>query len=437
MKISTASISVSRTPGRPLSPILAQVSLVGIAAFLAAYSVFDARALYSDAQEVSPVGNIATVASLGLLAIAALSVVFSLADRRTSVGILQFALFAAFSGLLLARLYHDGLSSSYGTILVLAVLFSVSLQSTSSEFILTSLAWSLRLLLLASVIAVFFSPDWALVPPERSGRELFGLNSRLIGFSASPNYIATAAGLLLLLELFGHASRSVKLRVVSSFLCAVVLLWAQSRSVLFGVTLVIVLYLATRSKHGARRLFVAASWSLIAVSAVLPMLDFRNSTFLGDDPSDLTTGRTEIWRSAASELGQYWLTGLPAEDAKYLLGGAFNAHNQILETLLSGGVLLLVANLALLFIISVLILRNPLAPPLAAALLLFISAQFLFGTPFRVTGLSWNLLLLSVLVLEASALPFTSRYSDSLSYRNGSVPSRFGKLPTQKRMSAN
>ncbi len=409
----------TRVDRTPLSVNLVQVALVGLVIFLALNSVLDARSLYSDSEESSPVGSTAAVASLTILGLCIASILLSLRDRRIRLGLVQLVAFFAFAALYLLRLIHDGFVPSVGTLLAVIVIFAVSVQAAYSAKVLESVKWSLRLILIASLVAAVVEPDWALVPPESAGRALFGFDTRLIGFSASPNYLATGAGVLFLLECF--SARRAKKWVWFSWLllCIVVLGWTQSRSVILGVSLAGAIYLVARRTGKQNRYFIAVTWILIGLSWVIPFLTANNIRTGTEGFEDFTTGRTNIWFSAWSEMGEFWRFGVPTYDARVILGAASNAHNQILELLMAGGIVALLSMATLLVTLSVIASRDSLAGPLGGALLVYTCSQFIFGTPLRVMGLSWNLLAIAVLVLQISA-----HQQLSIAYRQGHAVAR-------------
>nr|WP_277819614.1 O-antigen ligase family protein [Dietzia sp. B44] len=291
-----------------------------------------------------------------------------------------------------------------------------SVQGAGRPLYLVAAKWALRVVVFGSLLAGVFFPDWALVPFGVSDRSLFGFSTRLVGLATSPNYLGLAAATLLIVELTS-ASKARRLLsaaglgvVASLAVAAYVMLWAQSRGVIIAAFVAALSLLLSRLLGQSNWAYVASSWLAVGSSALV-VFWIPGDVFLNDSLDDSSSGRVDIWASVLSSWDQYRLFGVSQNSATLIQYGAGNAHNGLLELLVTGGMPLLSAALVLFISSSVIILRAGSAGALAGVVLVFVSWQFLFGTPLRLTSLNWNLLVVILLVGACSRASFTQLVS--------------------------
>lgn len=379
--------------------------------YLAVYSLLDSRSVYSDESGSAQLGLVPTIFSGLALFLGSLVIATAIAEPKVRLGPLQAAVFVFGSSFWLSRLVHDGLGSSLSALLVAILLFAFSLQQPELSYRPGLARLALRVLVLGSVVSALFFPDWAFVPAEHSGRDLLGAGTRLIGLAASPNYLAVAAGTLLFVEissrpLRGQAGRAVS--TLSTFVAVVAVLWTQSRSVMLAVGVAVLLIYASRKRSRATRYLVAASGAFVVLSVVVVVLR-AFGVLVGQELLEATSGRIDIWASVISGWSEFALLGVPADHAIELQSGAGNAHNGVLEALITGGVPFLAATGGLLVIFGRVLWNNPKGGMFGGLLLVLITGQLVFGTSLRMNGLVWNLVPVLLLVGECGRLQFSQR----------------------------
>jgi O-antigen ligase len=131
-------------------------------------------------------------------------------------------------------------------------------------------------------------------------------------------------------------------RIVIALCSLFALVWCASRSSMFAVALAIVVYLAVSRTRAHSRAFVAFLLLSIAFAAVciLPLITHNPAAF---------TNRGYIWQASQGAFAQHplfgngsdWFTVIGSSSAS--LGPTwFHAHNQFLQLLVTGGVVLAV-----------------------------------------------------------------------------------------------
>lgn len=398
-----------------IADTLRAMVVVVIIGFLVVFALVDSRSAYTGAAGPQ-LGLLPLVASFGVLLLAASALLLTLADRSIKLGLFHLSVLLFVLVYWLAVVYNNGFMAGAVAVMVAAVLMAFSVQGAGRPLYLVAAKWALRVVVFGSLLAGVFFPDWALVPFGVSDRSLFGFSTRLVGLATSPNYLGLAAATLLIVELTS-ASKARRLLsaaglgvVASLAVAAYVMLWAQSRGVIIAAFVAALSLLLSRLLGQSNWAYVASSWLAVGSSALV-VFWIPGDVFLNDSLDDSSSGRVDIWASVLSSWDQYRLFGVSQNSATLIQYGAGNAHNGLLELLVTGGMPLLSAALVLFISSSVIILRAGSAGALAGVVLVFVSWQFLFGTPLRLTSLNWNLLVVILLVGACSRASFTQLVS--------------------------
>ena len=376
------------------------------------FAIADNRSVYSDRSvDVSsnPLGSAGLIIQLAALVLAAGLMATRLMNDARSHWPLPSVLpylgifFITAAAISLAK---GELGPAFGALVACVTLAAVSLTPTSPVSVLGHVRGFLRLQVLASVALGILLPLWALVPPEHNSRTFFGVDSRLIGLTSGPNYMGATAAVLFILELF-VLTRGRLLRAVFATLALVAVVWSQSRTGLGVIALTSLLALMARLLHREglltlARLFV---WGPIIVMATAPFAILAFIESRSELLASITTGRVYVWQAALDAVRAAPLFGLTHEEFAAIVQSYSseyqfsNAHNQLLETMATGGIVMATLLLLLLTTLGkslVLQARTQLAP---LALSFGVLGQLPFGTPLRLTGFSWNLVAAAILVL--------------------------------------
>lgn len=332
-------------------------------------------------------------------------------------------LYLALQGVIIVA--HSWWGALPGWVVVLLVLVVVSSGFETVGTVERRLRWGFRAYVVGSLAAMAVIPDWALVPSESSSRALFGSRDRLIGLTDSSNYMGLVACILFALEV-GAMSRGKRFSVLFALAALVACILSQSRTSLLSIGLVSLLYVAYRIGLLAFNTD-KGSWAMrlaVAGSVAVPLAVF-SSLYLNrqEDLESLTTGRLSIWVWSLREFAEkpvfghghsvftpaYW-----ADNPGYFDLQFANAHNQVLETLVRGGVVEGIGLLAMLLALLGLAMRTRSHPYGITVVLLGITlfTQLMFGTPLRLAGISWNLVQLAAFVAIGVAV-LVDRESDS------------------------
>ncbi|MFJ5872511.1 O-antigen ligase family protein [Dietzia maris] len=310
----------------------------------------------------------------------------------------------------LARFYHDGIAAAAPALMATFTLVGFALKVPGEERYLPIVRALLRAVVLGSFLAAVFNPAWALVPEGVSERSVFGLETRLIGLSTSPNYIAVVAVLLFCFELSGALIRRAFDMANAGFasLAVIVAIWAQSRGVLMAMFVIALIAAFSRAGYKFARRSVLVSWLFLGFACLIVVVASVGA-MVDDEVNELTTGRISIWSNILRNFASFLWFGASSRDALLIQNEAGNAHNGYLEALISGGVGFLLLTILLLVVVSYTILAGGERAALAGMLFLFIAVQFAFGTPLRAFSLSWNFVVLVLLVGECGRCLLVSR----------------------------
>ncbi|WP_110239765.1 O-antigen ligase family protein [Nocardioides gilvus] len=308
---------------------------------------------------------------------------------------------------------HTSWDALPGWLVVFLVLLVVVAGYEPVDQVERRIRWWLRALILGSLVVMVVIPDWALVPPEHTSRTLIGTKLRLIGLTDSSNYIGLLACISFALEA-GAKKRRVRFSALFAVAALVACTLSQSRIPLLAIALVVVVYLAHRFVPRAfNRPRISWLMGLSFAGALAVPIAVATSVFLNSQDSieRFTTGRLSIWVWTWQEFKQkpffgqgHWV--LTPEYWKTHLGRGYdqeplpNAHNQVLETLVRGGLLEGLGLLLMVVALLVLVKQARLRPYGMTVLFLGVVtfSQFIFGTPFRTAGITWNLVQLAALV---------------------------------------
>jgi O-antigen ligase len=294
---------------------------------------------------------------------------------------------------------------AFGAAGACAVLTAVSLTPEPPYVVLARVRGFLRLQVSISLILGVLIPSWALVPAWHNSREFFGIGSRLIGLTAGPNYMGATAAVLLILEIF-LATRGHLLRAIFGSLALTAVFWSQSRTAIVISALSCLLWIMARimPQRSLAKLASLVIWVPILAMPVVPfvLLSFMDSR--PDAVASFTTGRVYVWQAGLDAMSTAPFFGLTHEEfnavmQRYSTSEFSNAHNQLLETWATGGAVMAAILILLLLSLGrslVLQARNHLAP---LALSFGVLGQLPFGTPFRLSGATWNLIAVSILIL--------------------------------------
>jgi hypothetical protein len=415
------------------------------------FAIADDRSVYSDRLEAglsNPLGSVGLVLQLVTLLVAAALTISRLANdagTRRPLPRLAVPLILFFFVNLAITLARAEPGPIFGLITSCAVLLAISLSRERPEATLLRVRSFLRLQVGLSLLLAVLSPAWALVPPEHNGRSLFGLDTRLIGLAAGPNYLGAAAAILCILELFlPRRGRILTTLLVAQAIVATV--WSQSRTglVIVALGLALALYVHVFGKSQVPVIARLYTWGPVAAMFGAPLLVLTVMSGYSSEAISLTTGRVYVW-SAAMEAGvRSPLFGVPRQEFTQIVAlnahgyDFLNAHNQLLETLATGGVVMVLALMILLGAVVRGVLLQSRFALVPVALSFAVLGQLAFGTPLKLEGLSWNLAsaaLLVVCTLDWSARdggPVTSQRQDGSS-RSPSLPTRAWSGPPAPR----
>jgi O-antigen ligase len=376
------------------------------------FAIADDRSVYNDRLEVglsNPLGSLGLALQLVTLLVAAaltISRLASDASARRPLPPLAIPLILFFFINLAITLARAEPGPIFGLITSCAVLLAISLSRERPQAALLRVRSFLRLQVGLSLLLALLNPAWALVPPEHNGRSLFGLESRLIGLAAGPNYLGAAAAILCILEvLLPRRGRFFATFFFVQSIAATI--WSQSRTGLVIIALGLALALSVRA-FGKSHVPVIArlyTWGPIAAMFGAPLLVLTVMGGYSSEAISLTTGRVYVW-SAAMEAGvRSPLFGVPRQEFTQIVAlnahgyDFLNAHNQLLETLATGGLLMVLALLMLLGAVVRGVLLQSRVALIPVALSFAVLGQLAFGTPLKLEGLSWNLASAALLVV--------------------------------------
>lgn len=283
---------------------------------------------------------------------------------------------------------------------------------------LTAIAASLSLLLgiLGHPNAFRSDSSGNLITADKA---LFGGSGLLQGLFASENNMAT----FLVIGLPScFATLSTRMRLVSVTVCLVAIAWASSRSAWVAVAAMAVL--AIFSPRLGSRFIRGVTVLALAVSALLPFLSL---------PVHSLSDRPYIWENVIRLMresntwafggGVEWFQSTSQDATTYISSAAaFQAHNQVLQLLATGGVALLVALIPLFR--STLRATRQLPGTdlqfLAGCWLVAVLVVGMLETPFGIAdrALFWPVTLVPIAVLVATG----ARPMDSSDPALGSVP---------------
>lgn len=314
---------------------------------------------------------------------------------------------------LVALLLHSAWSGLTGWLtaaIVVVVLISAPESASATE---KRLRHWLRAYVIASLLSAILLPEWALVPEASNSRALFGIEDRLIGFTSSSNYLGVVSALSFALEA-GNTIRGDRRSKYFAFLALATCILTQSRSPIVAVGIILIFALAVRMQLvSLQRPKISVTLFTLAFASAFPILflwfgNSRSEALL----QEITTGRVRIWQTVYSMIRESPLVGhgpnVFTEDywLQYSTSGIFfNAHNQWLESASRGG-LLEVSGLFI-FLLALLRLTTKARSSefgfvvLAISVIIFV--QLTIGTPFRISGITWNLVQLSALLGIAMA----------------------------------
>lgn len=371
------------------------------------FAVADDRSIYSSGRQSNPLGGTGTFLLLSSLTLAAgLVLHYGLTAWKESRAIPPVApwLLVYFSFDAMLQLVRGEFHQLTGILIPCLVLLAFSLLDEEPGRVMLRVRRVLRVQVLLSLALALLIPSWALVPPEHSGRALFGLGTRLIGLSAGPNYLGSACAMLLILEVglkTGHRS----LRFICGLAAISAGVWAQGRTSL-AVMLVgaaAALLLPRLQPVSQAKLSRALVWLPVVGMLGLPLLILWAMRFNSESLASLTTGRVYVWQVAWELIKNAPLGGNSQAAITATIDAAtgedlLNAHNQLLETFTRGGIILAIPMLGLLFSLCKHLSDSARDVRLIAPLALVVLGQLPFGTPLRLQGLSWNVVELAVLV---------------------------------------
>lgn len=266
----------------------------------------------------------------------------------------------------------------------------------------------LRSYIIASAMAALVVPEWAWVPETSNSRSLFGFEDRLIGFTSGSNYLGVVSALSFALET-GNSLRGDRRSKYFAVLALAACVLSQSRSPILAIILIAVFALAIRL-----RIVVLARPRVSLTLVVLVLFSFLPVLFLllgnsrtGAMLQEITTGRVTIWQTVFAMVRESpWIGHGPNVFtqnywAEYSVSQSFsNAHNQWLESASRGGI---VETLGLLIFLVGLVnmisrSRNSEFGFVVLAVGMVIFVQLAIGTPFRLSGITWNLVQFSTLL---------------------------------------
>lgn len=379
-------------------------------AYPGVYAILNGRKAYGES--TSPwSASLQTVSFLSHALIVAACALVLAAPRRRRTGALGIGRGALIYLLLqgLVIVVHGSWSAILGWLVVALVLWVIITTHETAEKTEWRIRWGLRTYISASLAAMVINPQWALVPETSNSRSLFGIEPRLIGFTDSSNYLGLISAMLFALELAAFSRQRKPSTVMFAGLALTTCLFTQSRTPLFAIVLVSALFFVKWA--GLARFNTPRQSALLTVlacsSLIPPIISLYASSNTLAVLERVTTGRTTIWNIAFEEFMKSPLIGAghgvfstdfwasrpsPLEYS--------NAHNQVLETVARGGLIELLG-LVVFLVAIVRMTRRVQGTEFGFAVLLLATVTFCqlaTGTPFRTSGITWNLLELAALV---------------------------------------
>ncbi|WEO77988.1 O-antigen ligase family protein [Cryobacterium sp. SO2] len=388
-----------------------------------------------------PIPAIARAVSLVCVGLAAWAVLQSATNARRGVGAVIAAMLFFYMAMIMSGLVGatPGIPEQYVTTPVLVLAFLVH-GGYSAEWLLRAARFNLRLVVVLSLIAAIVLPLLAFNSDD--SRSLFGIG-RLEGITAHPNTLGAVAVVAVVIELKLSSSR---VWVLIPFLA---LTFAQSNT----SWIALILALAVRRDLLAKTLrFLAVAGVLLASSIVVIWPDKANAlvgAVLGDNFT--FNGRTKIWDAAMIGFNEYPIFGYgptlldQSYRDRYLpnFDAAAQAHNQLVQSLASAGIIGL---LSLLVLAVVLYKRagdlRRLGDATGLALLVLLTMRAATETPLRPGGAGLPTFILIVVICyiatsweEQSALRATEGTSNAV-IREDELPSHVRPEPIPLRSSA-
>lgn len=403
--------------GRTLLKGCGALGLVLVGLFPAGSLLFNGRAFYEQGPLLEGGGRLLFstwhFGALLLCAVGALA-----GGRANGIAKTLFTYFAVVSITSLANVGpSEVVGILYGGLIVWCVGHYAGDQMQRSWILLRSV---LRLYLLVPLVLLFYWPELVLLPPEVSGRDALGGLSRFVGLAPSPAYMGTISCMALICELWATKKGKGRIGVIAIIVC--VNLATQSRTSLILLAMIVLIYLFRKKLTESRNAWL---YSIIAFSLTVPVVAL---SWYADWMMEFTTMRIEVWRIALQEFASNPVFGVGPvlfsetywNRAEYEEGNFANSHNQLLESLATFGIVGGVTCVAVLCI-CVIYVRKSALPTAALSLAAFalVVVQLPFGTPLRVSGLSFNLFPLVFLVVACSL-----RFSVSVAPPKGALHKR-------------
>lgn len=390
------------------------------------FTVLDARSVYSGADarlvDDSMFAAVNAAWSTFTLLICAALVVGLLVQARREVVHRLVASRAMAVGLLLFLATTGGLAVIAGSWnrllgvgLVGAVLVALLMSGEPLSALLGRLKIASRVLIGGSLISAIVLPGWSFVPYGHGGREFFGIGSRLIGLTPSPNYLGIFAVIGVYAEVAHARQNARRPNAVWVLLAAGTCLWSQSRTA-YLLLILLVIFFASRMPRRELlwcRIRVGTLLGLLVSSMLVPVAFAFSSMAHSDTLRRLVTGRFGAWDAAIEAFadhpvagygpeafGQtFWNTYGSAEGQTYA-----NGHNMWLDLLATAGLL----GGAALLVFVILLLRQAingslLARDVTLGAMALVMAQMPLGTPFRLHGLSSNLITVAIALAVVAA----------------------------------
>ena len=220
------------------------------------------------------------------------------------------------------------------------------------------IVFGLALVIIGSLVALVVSPEWAL---SGRGDGLFNLDGRLVGLSRHPNALGYLAVLLIVITWWSVTSRRVAIVLISASIAVLILTVSRTAwvaAIAAFSTWIVFRFFPKMSTDS--RIFtsfgVLGFGAAIVISGVwLGFISLEDRVFFG---ATTLTGRTYLWGITwdlwkGSPFFGYGTDAWSIEWREHFgLPWAGQAHNQFFDTLITAGVL---GVLALFFLIGVLL----------------------------------------------------------------------------------
>ncbi|QYA03913.1 O-antigen ligase [Rhizobium sp. B21/90] len=270
--------------------------------------------------------------------------------------------FKLYSPMFIVLFAYSALSISWavrpdigGRKLVLAIIFIIIVVNwfalLGSKAVLKNLTFSLGLLIVLSVIAVFVVPAWAKHPPGETDPALVGMWR---GLFTHKNHAAAACAIALILFGYRWALRKQWSDFIVFFLSVVFLLGSGGKTALgfsFPSLIAALVFRNYAKKESVSKLAIAIVAVLFLIVPILGMLFSDKIIQIFSDPMAFT-GRIQIWTLTleyindhpwfGSGYGSFWQLGdsslLDTYSAEPWLAGTFHAHNGYIELALMLGI---------------------------------------------------------------------------------------------------